>query len=415
MKRFLGFVLLLLTLLTNLAAAESYSLDAYIEAVTGGVSGFGLGLFPLGTTFGFEKYISMIPGKHKAEFQIELSFAFNNRTLSEDYDYLTGRPRWALTHNEAEAGHYFGSEKWNEGGERALSYFNPRSDIDIYLDQGFWDNPLYSKGSLFNVRFGYNARYAMAREEVVFSLPGHGGLTSPVFVWNDGTLRDPFDSTLPAYPWLNGSRNVFTDYLYLLLSLNMDRDTPTDAEAEEGISVDLLFEAGPSWLFNNMSEMGVQSDYYLVSLFAEEKMEIFSMEQANGWNWMNMYIGHSNTFKYVAGSVVPENKMPDDRLGGSLEDRIWVHFNGPQFMAGDCYTNVELNLYNTLMFGSVANEQDNSTRSIELQSGFSARFQLRLFGFIRFEYQVGYEFIRGIWPDEPRWWQNSALQFYVSI
>ena len=139
------------------------------------------------------------------------------------------------------------------------------------------------------------------------------------------------------------------------------------------------------------------------------------MEQENGWNWMNMYIGHSNTLKYVSGSVVPENKMPDDRLRGSLEDRIWIHFNGPQFMAGDCYTNIEFNLYNTLMFGPVANEIDNITRAVELQSSFSARFQLRLFGFLRFEYQVGYDFIRGIWPDHPSWWQNSALQFYVSI
>ena len=264
MRRILGFVVFFLLCLSALCAAESYSLDAYIEAVSGGVSGFGLGLFPLGTTFGFEKYIDMIPEQHKAEFQIELSFAFNNAYLSRDYDYLTGRPRWALTYEEVENGHYFGGGDWNDGGERSLSYFNPRSDIDIYLDQGFWENPLYSDGSLFNVRLGYNARFAMAREEVVFSLPDHGGLTSPVFVWSDGSHREPFDSTLPAYPWLNGDRNVFTDYLYLLLSLNMDRDTPTDAEAEEGVSVELLFEAGPSWLFNNMTEMGVQSDYYLI-------------------------------------------------------------------------------------------------------------------------------------------------------
>ena len=410
MKRIVGIVLILM-LPFGLFSSESLSLDAYIESVSGGVKGFGLGLFPLGTTFGFERYHAMIPDENKAEFQIELSFAFNNNSLSTDYDYLTGRPRWALSHEEAESYHFFGGEDW----ERSLSYFNPRADIDIYLSQGFWDNPLYPKGSLFSIRLGYNARYAMSLEEVTFSLPDHGGLTSPVFVNDDGSPRSPFDSTLPAYPWLNGTRNVFTDYLYLVLSLDMDRDTPTDAEAEEGLALELRFEAGPSWLFNNMTPEGVQSDYYLSLLYAEEKMEIFSIQQDNGWNWMNLYIGHSNTLQYVSGSVIPENKLPLDRLRGGFQDRIWLHFNGPQFMAGDCYTNIELNLYNTIMFGGVVNEQDRSTFAVELQSSFSARFQLRLFGFIRFEYQVGYDFIRGIWPDEPEWWQNSALQFYVSL
>lgn len=414
MKRLLVIILALLSFSAGLLA-ESFTFDAYIDGVSGGITGFGFGLFPLGTTFGFEKQIQMIPDERKAEVEIKLSFAFNNNTLSTDYDYLNGRPIWALDHSERDDYHFFGSESWNEGGVRSLSYFNPRSYIDIYLSQGFWQNPLYDNGSLFSVKVGYNARYAMSLEQVIFSLPDHGGLADPVFVSGDGSIRAPFDAQLPAYPWLNGSRNVFTDYLYLQLSLNMDRDTPTDAEPEEGIGIDLLFEAGPSWLFNNMTRDGVQSDFYLASLYAEEKMEIFSMLQDNGWNWLNMYIGHSNTLRYAAGSVIPENKLPEDRLRGSLEDRIWLHFTGPQFMAGDCYTSIELNLYNKLMFGTVANEIDNATWALELQSSFSATLQLRLFGFIRFEYHVGYDFINGIWPDAPSWWQNSALQFYVSI
>ncbi len=414
MRKALGIIMALL-LLPSALAAESSSLDAYIEAVSGGVKGFGLGLFPLGTTFGFEKYFQMLEDESRAEFQIELSFAFNNASLSKDYDYLTGRPRWMLDYDEQQKHHFFGGAGWNDGGERSLSYFNPRSSVDIYLDQGFWTNPLNEKGTLFNVRVGYNARYAMSLEEATFSLPGHGGLSSPVFVDMAGIPREPFTDVLPAYPWLNGSRNVFTDFLYLQLSLNMDRDTPTDAECEEGIGADLLLEAGPSWLFNNMTPMGVQSDYYLMSLYVEEKMAVFSVEQENGWNWMNMYIGHSNTLQYIAGPVVPENRLPLDRLRGGLQDRIWIHFNGPQFMAGDCYTNIEFNLYNTLMFGGIVNEVDGSTFAVELQSSFTARLQLRLFGFMRLEYQVGYDFIRGVWPDSPAWWQNSALQFYVSL
>ena len=415
MRRVFASIVLILVLLSAVYA-DSYSLDAYISSVSGGVKGFGLGLFPLGTTFGFEKHFHLIPSEKRAEFQIELSFAFNNASLSPYYDYNTGRPLWILSAEERESGeyHFFGDDEWNGSG-RTRSYFNPRSSVDIFLDQGFWTNPLNPGGSLLNIRVGYNARYAMGREEVAYSLLDHGGLSVPVFVTPSGEPIEPFDGPLPAYPWLNGSRNVFTDYLYLSLSLNMDRDTPTDAEPEEGLGIDLRFEAGPRWLFNSIMPEGVQSDYIMASIYAEEKMEIFSIEQDNGWNWMNLYIGHSNTLRYTSGSVVPENKLPEDRLRGFFQDRIWLHFTGPQFMAGDCYTHIELNLYNNLMFGSVANEVDSRTKAVELQSSFAARLQLRLFGFIRFEYQVGYDFIRGIWPERPEWWQNSALQFYVSI
>ena len=393
-------------------AADSYSLDAFISGVSNGVKGFGLGLFPLGTTFGFEKYIQLFEGESKAEFQIELSFAFNNRTLDSNYDYLTGRPVWTMSSEERRNASVFGNEAW---GDRSLSYFNPRSDIDIYLDQGFWKNPLYDEGTLFNIKVGLNARYAMSLEEVSYSLPGHGGLSSPVFVYGNGGVRAPFDAPLPAYPWLSGSRNVYTDYLYLQLSLNMDRDTPTDAEPEEGLSVDFLLEYGPWWLLNNITPEGIQSDFVRAVLYSEQKMEIFSVMQDNGWYWVNMYVGHSDNLSYVWGSAIPENKLTTDRLRGTLQDRVWVHFTGPQFMAGDCYTNIELNLYNTLMFGDVANEMDGRTRAVELQTVFTARFQLKLFGFIRVEYQVGYDFIQGIWPDRPRWWQNSGISFYVSI
>lgn len=393
-------------------AADSYSLDAFISGVSNGVKGFGLGLFPLGTTFGFEKYIQLFEGESKAEFQIELAFAFNNRTLDSNYDYLTGRPVWAMSSEERRNASVFGNEAW---GDRSLSYFNPRSDIDIYLDQGFWKNPLYDEGTLFNIKVGLNARYAMSLEEVSYSLPGHGGLSSPVFVYGNGGVRAPFDAPLPAYPWLSGSRNVYTDYLYLQLSLNMDRDTPTDAEPEEGLSVDFLLEYGPWWLLNNITPEGIQSDFVRAVLYSEQKMEIFSVMQDNGWYWVNMYVGHSDNLSYVWGSAIPANKLTTDRLRGTLQDRVWVHFTGPQFMAGDCYTNIELNLYNTLMFGGVANEMDGRTRAVELQTVFTARFQLKLFGFIRVEYQVGYDFIQGIWPDRPRWWQNSGISFYVSI
>ncbi len=384
-------------LLLPAAADPSYSLSAYISGVSQGVDGIGFGLFPIGTTFGFERLFPLVPGERDAEFQVEMSFAFNNRTIDTNFDYSTGLPIW-----------------FDRRISRlpAATYFNPRASIDVYLDQGFGDNPLYADGSLVNFRIGFNARYSMALERVDLSKAGNDD--EPLFVDNGGNPRPPFDGRLPAYPWLEGNRQTYTDYLYLDAYLNLDRDTPTDAETEHGLSLDLSFDYGPRWLFNE-SPSRIQSDFYRLEAYLEEKMELFTVYQDNGWNWVNMYIGHSNTFRYTGGDVIPENMLPDDRLRAMIADRIWLHFTGPQFLAGDCFAFIELNLYNTLMFGGIANEIGSSSFALELQSSLSARVQVRLFGFIRLEYQVGYDFIRGIWPEYPRWWQNAALSFYVSV
>ena len=399
MKRKLLLPFLLLVLLFP-AVADSYSLSAFISGVSNGPDSFGYKLFPLGTTFGFEKFFRIFNGLKDAEFQVEMSMAFNEDVISELYDWRTGRPKWSMT-KEEEAEYEFLSG----------TYFYPRAYIDVYLDQGFWTNPLYPDGTLFNVKIGFNSNFSMSVERLSLSRPG---TDSPVFTDWDGNTRYPYTESLPAFPWFQGSRNVLSNYLYLDLYLNLDRDTPTDAEPEHGFYMELLLQYGPWWLANNIMN-GTQSDYFKATLYAEEKLELFSIQQENGWNWVNMYFGHSNSLQYIYGDVVPRHMVPEDRLRGYISDRIWLHFTGPQFMAGDCFTFIELNLYNTIRFGGVVNEPGNVTHAVELQSSFTALVQIRLFGFIRLEYQVGYDFIRGIWPEKPRWWQNAALSFYVSV
>lgn len=400
MRRRLLLPFLLFTLLLP-AGADSYSLSAFISGVSNGPDSFGYNLFPLGTTFGFEKFFPIIDGLKDAEFQIEMNMAFNEAVISELYDWKTGRPKWSMT-KEEEAEYEF----------LRGTYLYPRAYIDVYLDQGFWTNPLYPDGTLFNVKLGFNSFYSAAVERLGLSRPGDNGL--PVFTDWEGNLRYPYTETIPAFPWLQGSRNVLSNFIYLDLYLNLDRDTPTDAEPEHGFYMEFLLQYGPWWLANNLVN-GKQSDYLRMVLYAEEKLELFSIQQENGWNWVNMYFGHSNTLQYIAGDIVPQHMIPEDRLRGYISDRIWLHFTGPQFMAGDCFTFIELNLYNTIRFGGVVNEPGNVTHAVELQSSFTAVVQVRLFGFIRLEYQVGYDFIRGIWAEKPRWWQNAALSFYVSV
>ena len=397
-KRWLLLPAMLLLLLFP-AGADSYSLSAFISGVSNGPDSFGYNLFPLGTTFGFEKFFPIIDGLSDAEFQVEMNMAFNDTVISDLYDWRTGRPKWSMT-KEEESDYEFLSG----------TYFNPRAYIDVYLDQGFWVNPLYPDGTLFNVRLGFNSYFAAAVERLSLA----SGSGDPLFTDWGGNVNYPFNENIQAFPWLEGSRLLLSNMVYLGLFLNMDRDTPTDAEPEHGFAMEFWLEYSPWWLANSIIN-GKQSDYLRTVLYAEEKLELFSVQQENGWNWVNMYFGHSNTLQYIAGDTVPQNKIPTDRLRGYVTDRIWLHFTGPQFLAGDCFTLIELNLYNTIRFGGVVNEIDSSTSAVELQSSFTALVQVRLFGFIRLEYQVGYDFIRGIWPEKPRWWQNAALSFYVSV
>ena len=132
-------------------------------------------------------------------------------------------------------------------------------------------------------------------------------------------------------------------------------------------------------------------------------------------NWANMYIAHSNSASYVGGDVVPEYKIPSARLRGNFSDQIWLTLTGPQFVAGDCYSYIKLTLKNNINFGHVVNEVSNSTVATELESYVGAYFHLRLFGFIRFDYECWYEFNMGLWADAPGWKQNASVNFYVSV
>ncbi len=417
MRRAFVLISVIALLLMPASAEESFTLSAFIDGVSGGVDGIGFSLFPIGTTFGYEHKFPLIPGLRPAEMEMKISMAFNDSTISSEYDWETGRPKWAISQEE-------------ENGYEFLSgtYFNPRAYIDIHLNQGLWENPLDDKSALVDFRIGFNTRFSAALEQLNLSRPD--GTSDPLFVDWEGNPKHPFDGSVPAFPWLQGSRNIWTNYLYLEVEWNHDRDTPTDAEAEHGMGALLRFEYGPWWLLNSVTDAGVQSDYWLLALYGDQKLEIFTVKKDDGSNWANMYLGHSNTFAYIGGDTVPYEKVSDnnrnedgrlvvdrlsvDRLRGMFSDRIWLHFTGPQFF-GDCYPVIELNLYNTLRFGSVMNEVDNQTHAVELQSSLTLLVQLKLFGFIRLEYQVGYDFIRGIRPDRPRWWQNAALSFYVSL
>ena len=394
--------------------ADSYTFSTSIDGVNNGLNGIGLSLFPLGTSFTFYKYVPVLKDNpEQMRFNISMDFSFSDNWIPDGFTYTDGTPYWSMTVNER-----FGEYASSFVGGR---YFNPRSNIYMYVQQGFGTNPVAKGGPLVYVRAAWNTRYSLALEADPF-IPGTGYLN---FVNPDGTQKEPFGLTskFTTMPWLQGNRKYLTNYLELSTYWNLNKWTGTDAY--DGLYGQLTLEYGPSWLANTITPKGINSDYWKAYTYLEEKLTLFSVKQDDGKNWATLHVGHSNSLSYVGGDIVPDNKLPPDRLHHSASDSIWLHFAGPQFIASDCYTFIELRLTNNVYWGSVVNETSQKTRAVELQSDLSGIFHLRLFGFIRFDYSFGYVFNRGIYGSDqytlthsnstPYWWQSAELRFYVAV
>lgn len=389
-------------MLPAFTAGYSVTLNTGIDSVSGGEYSFGKGLFPLGTTFNFNKYFKLIPDyRHNARFLTSISFSFRNAWFGS-YDFFTGTPQWSLRRiDQSQYKFYSGT------------YFNPYATINTYIQQPFGTNPVTNSSYMVILRAGLNTRYSMSLERLGISR----GETSLVFsdlVGDTLTPKSYFNTSNTTYPWLQGDRNSLNNYMYLTSYWYFYRSTGPNVW--EGVYLEATAEYGPYWLANIVSPKGYKtSDYYRFSIYAKEALSLYESKQSNGFNWVNINLFHENTLSYVGGDIVPANKIPGDRLRAYFSDRIVLRFTGPQFIATDCYPYIDLALNNYFYFGHVVNEPSQETTAVELQSSISMLFHLRLFGFMHFEYTCGYNFIRGIHGNYPGWYQGAQLSFYVSL
>ena len=81
--------------------ADSYTFSTSIDGVSNGLNGFGLGLFPIGTSFTFSRYALVLKGDfEQMRFNISLDFSFSDNWIPDAYAYTDGTPYWAMTVNE---------------------------------------------------------------------------------------------------------------------------------------------------------------------------------------------------------------------------------------------------------------------------------------------------------------------------
>lgn len=379
--------------------ADSYTFSSQIYSVSSGYGDFGFGYFPVATSFGYGKgNITLNKNlKHKAYASVGSSFSLGNRWINSRYDYDTGRPQWILKNYEQK-------NFKNIGGE----YFAPQAYVSASISQGFGENPFNEGQALTSLSLSANVNYQMAYESLSRSNSG----SSFTFVDDKGALKAPYGEYLNAFPWLSGDRKVFTNSFTVSSSWNLYKST--GRSAYDGLYFSFTGEFGPSW-FGNTNQYGVMSDFYRLSAYIEEKLTLFNDRQNDGSNWLTIFLGHSNSIRYLGGDVIPENQIPSDRLRSAVSDSLWLEFQLPQFLVGDCFSYLQLCLNNNLYFGHVVNEGDQSTVAAELTSSIYAYYHLRLFGFIKFEYRFGFDLFSGIWMTHPGFSQWATVTFNVSL
>lgn len=402
MKKAARLLLVFIFLLVPVGAfSDSLTLGTEINSVSYGVSNFGFGLFPIGTNFGYNTSFVLVPSlTHKASFDIEFQFDVSSPSLSR-YDYRTGQPWW--------------SDGYTDDHEIGRNYFRIGSQFSTYIQQGFGINPVSGSGSMVNVRLAWFSRFTNASEPLSLSSDGP---SNPVFT------QPPFSTNehLQAYPWLQGDGRAWNNHLTLGTYWYFRKGT-VGPSTYDGLYFDVIFELGPWWLGNSILPDNVTSDFYKLSASASEYLTIFAVEQDNGWNWLNLMLGHSNSLGYTWGDVVPEHRIQTDRLRGYFTDSVYLRFTGPQFIASDCYPYFQVSLNNNLYFGGVQNDITGELWGLELRSSASFEVHLRLFGFIHVNYRFGYNFARGYGDFDssgnistrPGWWQNAQVSFYVSL
>ena len=396
------FVILLLVLSSiSLLFADSDTFNTMVITVTPGIEDFGLGLFPLGTRWQYYTSKHIIPQLvHPMNIVLDFEFELRNKEMDDRFSWKDGTPKWSIYPSQVDPEYYKG-----------FKYFNPRSRISLSLNQGFGINKKSGSGPMFNVSVELNSRYAMALEQIGIE-PTENNLH---FANIDGTAKLPFgpNTLIPGFPWLQDSRQLFNNRIRL--SFDFSHIQYFGLGASDGITANISFYYGPHWLANNLTIDGITSDFWMLSGYTGQNLNLLNIKQNNGLNWFSINLGHSNSLSYIGGSVVPEDMIPRDRFKASFTDYLYLQFTGPQFIAWDCYTEFTFGLSNGLYFGHVVNEVSQESSAIELHSGLSGLLHLRLFGFMHFDYYFEYVYAGGIWQAPPYWYQQNKFRFYVSL
>ena len=384
--------------------ADSISLNPIITNVYNGPDNFGMGFAPLGASFLYTKSFPLskkLP--YQAYFSANTFFNVSDNNSFGGINYKTGTPEWINKYVDIKD-----IDEYNLEGK----FLNITASIELSLFQGFGINPVTKEGPLLNLGLIYNTRYSSTLE----TLSAYKNESAPVFInKNTGSYNPVFapGQKIPAYPWLQDTRNNFTNSLKIIAGLILYK--PTGFRTNDGLYATAYIELAPFWMGNNLSMAFPTADYFIVGTEIYEYLTLYSKQQQNGLNWLTIQLTHWNNLQHTGGNIVPQHKIPPDRFENTFYDAIILDINGPQFVANDSYTNLSIGFNNACYWGNIVNEASKTSHAVEWTSSLNITFHAQLFGFMHFKYDFAYIFFSGIHPWYPEFTQKAHVTFYISL
>lgn len=351
----------------------------------------GQGIFPTGTNFEFRFPFHI--NDADANFRIISSFGIFDAWYGS-FNFNTGKPWW---NNDGQPGFYEGS------------YTLLWSEVQLQLESSYLKNPFGE--TLFYSWGGLNLHYEYAMEY----FPFQKSATGSSFVNPDGTYKEPFgpDTVFPGWPWLQGDRQMLSNYLYAGTTMYIRKST--GLETYDGLELSVSGKYGPGFLANTIVPTGGATDFWSIDAYATGFMTLFTKKQSNGWNWVNLMLKDTVSYNHTGGTKVPRHVLPENRFSNRLSNSLTLIMYGPQFIAWDCYPYISFSINNGYRFGPTVNEVDGKAVASEFTGSLNWTFHLRLFGFIHFDYGMWYNFMNGIGDGDPSWGNGGSISFYFSI
>ena len=344
MKKKSLIVFLLFLFLFSISADALFN-DS-INSIQYGSSSLAGGYLPLSFTIRKNARLELLEDEEKASLTLLMGYSLNNQDEGGAFDDATG------------SSSYLGKNVDSIG----RSFFNPTGTLSLSLSQSLdkWNYSL----TLFS-------RYSQIEEK--------------------GSGRDFSDSRyndkekIYASPWFYGERTNLTNYITATASRSYR------VQGLDYMNLSLSFEAGPSWLLNNISNGGITlSDYYRVTLSQSESVVLKNENQTINLRWLRIVASHSNSLSYTFGSISPQNKINSYRMRGVLSDSFYISFSGPELYTEDTTISSTISYNNYLYFGGVQNEKSGKESGYAYSSNLGLSFNLRVFGFISFNYSTTY-------------------------
>ena len=319
---------------------------------------FSSGIFPVSVDYQFNFPMPDFITGSSTVFAFRLDNGLDFRTLGQNPD---DGSFYALT-----------------GADHPLDYMTIYDEFNLFFTQGFWDDHI-------GLTLAITGRFEHAYETLNFMIDGNDdGL-----FWDEAGNYRFDDSSFIGVPEFRGDRKVFQSYVSGGFSLDfLDEDIVT----RDGMKFESFFRITGPWMPLNDGT----ANFFISSNDLDLAVTMFSLDRGNGKHWMSVVLDNRTTFRYAAGTKVPQYIMDgvvwDDvampATSSVVTNRTSLTWYGPQLTV-DTYPAVSV-FYNVgLAFGDALNS-DSDERYWEFAAVYGIQAEIMILDIAKFYWQWGF-------------------------